>query len=109
MIGILAMTYHFFTLTHPMKAYWDQTLIAESDDVKVVEGDYFFPHESLKAEYFVPSTTRSMSPREGEAHYYDIVVGGAQNKDAAWFYPHPIRVPEITNYVAFWKGVQITE
>jgi uncharacterized protein (DUF427 family) len=50
-----------------------------------------------------------MSPREGEAHYYDIVVGGAQNKDAAWFYPHPIRVPEITNYVAFWKGVKITQ
>lgn len=92
-----------------MKAFWDETLIAQSNDVKVVEGDYFFPHDSLNKEYFVPSATRSISPREGEAHYYDIVVGGATNKDAAWFYPHPINVPEITNYVAFWKGVKFSE
>ena len=92
-----------------MKAFWDQTLIAQSDDVRVVEGDYFFPHESLNKEYFVPSSTRSTSMREGEARYYDIVVGGAVNKDAAWYYPHPLGAPEITNYVAFWKGVKITE
>ena len=77
--------------------------------VKVVEGDYYFPYASLKHEFFVPSATRSTSPREGEAWYYDIVVGGSVNKDAAWYYPQPIRVPEISGYVAFWKGIMVTE
>lgn len=90
-----------------MKALWDHTVIAESDDVKLVEGDYYFPSASLKQEFFIPSSTKSVSPRDGEASYYDVVVNGAANKDAAWFYPSPLKTQEIKNYVAFWKGIKI--
>ncbi len=91
-----------------MKAVWQDVVVAESDDVKVIEGDYYFPLDSIKKEYFVPSTTRSMSPREGEAHYYDIVISGAVNKDAAWYFPEPSpEAPEVAGYIAFWKGVKV--
>lgn len=93
-----------------MKAVWNNEIIAESDDTIVVEGNHYFPAGSIKKEFFVPSETHTVCGWKGTASYYDVIVGGEINKDAAWFYP--FTKPEaknIENYVAFWKGVKVTE
>jgi uncharacterized protein (DUF427 family) len=93
-----------------MKAIWNNTILAESDDTIVVEGNHYFPEDSIKKEFFAPSETHTVCGWKGTASYYDVVAGGATNKDAAWYYPDT--KPEakiIENYVAFWKGVQVVE
>lgn len=91
-----------------MKAVWNNQLIAESNETKIIEGNYYFPPESVKHEYFTPSDTRSTCHWKGEASYYTIVVEGEENADAAWYYPAPSEAAaEIKNYVAFWKGVEV--
>jgi len=93
-----------------MKAIWNHTLIAESNDTVVVENNHYFPPDSIKKEFFKESTTHTTCPWKGEASYYTIEVDGAENKDAAWYYPEVSELAKgIKDHVAFWKGVTITE
>jgi uncharacterized protein (DUF427 family) len=92
-----------------MKAIWNNKVIAESDATRVVEGNHYFPEESVNKEYLKPSRTHSTCPWKGEASYYSLDAGGKSNVDAAWYYPEPKEAAkEIKNYVAFWKGVSVT-
>lgn len=92
------------------KAMWKGATLAESREGLVVEGNYYFPPQSLKREYFKSSVTHTTCSWKGEASYYDIEVNGQVNKDAAWYYPSPKDAAKsITGYVAFWKGVQVGE
>jgi uncharacterized protein (DUF427 family) len=92
-----------------MKAVWHGKVLAESDNTQVVEGNHYFPRESVVAEYFKPSATTSVCPWKGTASYHTLVVDGAENRDAAWFYPEPKeKAANIKDHVAFWKGVEVT-
>jgi len=91
-----------------MKAYWNDELIAESDETIIIEGNHYFPPESIKKAYFQDSNTHTVCPWKGNACYYSIVVNGEENKDAAWYYPQTKPLAnQIQGYVAFWKGVEI--
>ena len=91
-----------------MKATWNDTVIAESDDTVVVEGNHYFPAESLRTDLVRPSAHRSICGWKGTAHYYTIVIDGAENRDAVWYYPSPIAGAEqVAGRVAFWKGVKV--
>ena len=93
-----------------MKAHWRNTTIADSETWIELEGNIYFPLSSVRQEYLVPSSTTTVCPWKGTAHYYDVVVAGEINKDAAWFYPDPMAVAEnIKNYVAFWRGVEVVD
>ncbi len=93
-----------------MRATWNGTVLAESDDTVVVEGNHYFPAGSVNREYFVDSSTHSTCPWKGEASYYSVQVGDATNTDAALYYPQPKdAAKEITDRVAFWRGVEITD
>lgn len=93
-----------------MKAIWNKEVIAESDDTIVVEGNHYFPANSINKEFFRPSETETICGWKGTASYYDVIVNGETNKDAAWYYPQPKdAAKEIENRVAFWKGVKVTE
>ena len=90
-----------------MKATWNNTVIAESNDTVVVEGNHYFPPESVNKEYFQESNSHTTCPWKGEASYYNVVVNGETNKDAAWYYPEPKEAAaEIKDRVAFWRGVK---
>ena len=90
------------------KAIWNDTLLAESDQTIVVEGNHYFPPDSLKTEFFEPSATTSVCPWKGTASYYSLQVGGQRNADAAWFYRSPKdAAKQIKDHVAFWKGVTV--
>lgn len=91
-----------------MKAIWNDKIIAESDDTLVVEGNHYFPAESIKKEYFKDSQTQSNCPWKGMASYYTVDVDGKENADAAWYYPSASELAKnIEGYVAFWKGVKV--
>jgi len=91
-----------------MKATWNNTVLAESDDTVVVEGNHYFPAESIHREHFRDSATHTTCPWKGIASYYDVVVNGEINKDAAWYYPKPKDAAKnIEGRVAFWKGVKV--
>ncbi|CAN5434045.1 DUF427 domain-containing protein [soil metagenome] len=91
-----------------MKAIWNNKILAESDDTVVVEGNHYFPENSINKEFFKPSETHTVCGRKGTASYYDVEAGGETNKDAAWFYPEAKdAAKEIENHVAFWKGVEV--
>ena len=93
-----------------MKAIWKNTVLAESLETKKVENNHYFPEDSINTEYFKPSSTHTRCPWKGKASYYNIEVDGETNTDAAWFYPEASHAAKpIENYVAFWKGVKITE
>ena len=93
-----------------MKAIWNGATLAESNDTVVVEGNHYFPINSIRSEYFHKSSTHSHCPWKGEASYYDIEINGQVNKDAAWYYANPSdAAKQITDRVAFWKGVEITK
>jgi uncharacterized protein (DUF427 family) len=90
------------------KASWGGKTIAESGATVVVEGNQYFPLESVKKEFLKPSSHTSECPWKGTAHYYHLSVGGLQNDNAAWYYPDPKpAATEVRNRVAFWKGVQV--
>jgi uncharacterized protein (DUF427 family) len=92
------------------KAVWNGVVLAESDQTVVVEGNHYFPPESVKMEYFRDSTHHTTCPWKGLASYYTIEVDGNRNENAAWYYPTPKdAAKQITGRVAFWKGVQVTE
>ncbi len=93
-----------------MKAIWNDTVIAESNDTVVVEGNHYFPPDAVKKEHLAPSETHTTCGWKGVASYHDVVVGGQVNKDAAWFYPDA--KPEAANVkgrIAFWKGVKVVD
>jgi uncharacterized protein (DUF427 family) len=91
-----------------MKATWKGAVLAESDDTVVVEGNHYFPMESIKRELFRESGTHTDCPWKGTASYYDVVVEGEVNKDAAWYYAQPKdAAKEIKDRVAFWRGVKV--
>jgi len=93
-----------------MKATWNGTVIAESDATRVVEGNHYFPLDAIKREYFNASSTTSICPWKGQASYYTIEVDGSRNQDAAWYYPTTKdAAAEIKGYVAFWRGVEVSE
>ena len=93
-----------------MKAIWNNAVIAESNHTHIIENNHYFPADSVHKEYLKSSDTHSTCPWKGEASYYTIEVDGKKNTDAAWYYPEPKEAAkEIKNYVAFWKGVKITE
>lgn len=92
-----------------MQARWNGTVIASSDDIVTVEGNAYFPADALVADCFQASAHRTHCGWKGEAHYYDVVVNGQVNGNAAWFYPDPKpAAAEIRGRVAFWKGVEVT-
>jgi uncharacterized protein (DUF427 family) len=91
-----------------MKAIWKNVILAESNRTIVIEGNYYFPPDSINREYFKESNTHTTCPWKGKASYYDVIVKGDVNRDAAWYYPEPKdTAKEISNYVAFWKGVEV--
>ena len=91
------------------KAVWNGVTIAESDDTVIVEGNHYFPRASVDAALLKDSATTSNCPWKGTAHYHSIVAGGAENRDAAWFYPDPkAAASEIKDRIAFWKGVTVS-
>ena len=93
-----------------MKATWNGVVVAESDATVVIEGNHYFPADSIKTEYFVPSDTHTTCSWKGVASYKSLLVAGQANKDAAWYYPEPkSAAKEITGYYAFWKGVKVTD
>lgn len=92
------------------KAVWNNTVIAESAETVMVEGNHYFPPNSISQEHFVPTQTETVCHWKGTASYFTLEVDGEQNKDAAWSYPEPKEAAEnIRGYYAFWKGVTVSE
>jgi uncharacterized protein (DUF427 family) len=91
-----------------MRAIWNDTVIAESDDTVVVENNHYFPADSIKREYFHENANHTVCPWKGTASYYDVKIGNDINPSAAWYYPDPSqKAREITGRVAFWKGIRV--
>ena len=92
------------------KAIWKATVLAESDQTRIVEGSHYFPSDALKKQYFRENDATTVCSWKGTAKYYDVVVGDDVNEQAAWYYPDPKEAAaEIKGYVAFWKGVRVEE
>ena len=93
-----------------MKAIWNNEVLANSNETIVVEGNHYFPPASLKLQFFKKSEKHTVCSWKGTASYFDVEVGGQSNKDAAWYYPEPRSAANnIAGFIAFWKGVQVTE
>jgi uncharacterized protein (DUF427 family) len=93
-----------------MRATWKGTTIAESDDTVVVEGNHYFPRESVRSELLQPSAKSTHCPWKGDASYFSLAVDGETNEDAAWYYPAPKdAAAQIKDRVAFWRGVEVSE
>lgn len=93
-----------------MRAIWNGAVIAESDDTVVVEGNHYFPVESVRQDLLRPSHTNTVCPWKGRALYYTVEVEGQRNTDAAWYYPQPSdAASEIADRIAFWNGVVVTD
>jgi uncharacterized protein (DUF427 family) len=92
------------------KAEWNGTVIAESDDTVVVEGNHYFPPASVRSELLQPSANTTFCPWKGTASYYSVAVDGEVNADAAWYYREPKdAAAQIKDHVAFWRGVTVTD
>jgi len=93
-----------------MKAIWNDTVLAESDATLVIEGNHYFPPDSIRRDFFGDAEKTTYCGRKGSANYYDITVDDEVNPAAAWYYPKPMEeAAHLRNYVAFWSGVQIVE
>ncbi|MCP2280541.1 Uncharacterized conserved protein, DUF427 family [Nocardia amikacinitolerans] len=91
-----------------VRAVWRETVLAESDDTVVVEGNHYFPADAVRREYFEPSEHHTVCPWKGTASYYTVTVDGERNPDAAWYYPTPKPDAEmVRDRVAFWRGVDV--
>ena len=91
-----------------IRAVWNGTVLAESEQTVELEGNDYFPLQSIRREFLSDSVTTTVCPWKGTAHYYTVTVDGQVNPDAAWYYPQPSsRAQQIGGHVAFWKGVQI--
>lgn len=92
------------------KAIWNNTVLAASDDTVVVEGNHYFPADSVRQQFLVPSEHHTWCGWKGQAKYFDVVVSDQTNHGAAWYYPEPYpAAAKIENHVAFWRGVRITD
>lgn len=90
------------------RAVWNRTVIAESDRTRVIEGNHYFPPESVRRDHLRESATHTTCPWKGAASYYDVVVGSDVNRDAAWYYPETKEAAnDIRGYIAFWRGVSV--
>lgn len=90
------------------RATWNGVVIAESDETVVVEGNHYFPLDSIRTEHFADNPAHTRCPWKGTASYFDVIVSGEVNSGAAWYYPDPSpAAADITDYVAFWKGVEV--
>jgi uncharacterized protein (DUF427 family) len=90
------------------KATWEGAVLAESNDTIEVEGNQYFPPESVRREHFQPSEHHSVCPWKGTASYFDVVVNGKKIPDGAWYYPEPSKAAgKIKNHVAFWRGIKV--
>lgn len=93
-----------------MKAIWNDSVLAESNQTIVVERNHYFPPDSIQPDYFQSSDTHTHCGWKGDASYYHVVVDGEVNQDAAWYYPDPKpAASEIKDYVAFWHGVKVEQ
>jgi len=100
-----------------MKAIWNDSTIAEAakEDLIFIEGNWYFPPNAIKPEYFTKNSEHTTCFWKGEASYYDVDVNGVKNESAAWYYPNPMEgsiekvKKDFTNYVAFWRGIQVQE
>ncbi|MDP4587881.1 MAG: DUF427 domain-containing protein [Flavobacteriales bacterium] len=93
-----------------MKAIWNKTVIAESDDTVVIEGNHYFPPSALKQEFFKSTDHHTVCPWKGTANYYSLEVDGKTNENAAWYYPEVSELAKgIKGRVAFWKGVEVVK
>ena len=93
-----------------IRALWNGEVIAASDDTVVVEGNHYFPIDSVRPELLQPSATTTTCPWKGKASYYTLIVAGKENQDAAWYYPEPsAKASNIKDRVAFWRGVKIED
>lgn len=91
-----------------VKAVWNGAVLAESDETVLLEGNHYFPPDSVNREYFRESKAHTLCPWKGVASYCDIEVDGQVNRDAAWYYPTPSKAAErIRDYIAFWHGVRV--
>lgn len=90
-----------------MKALWNGAVLAESDDTEIVGGKHYFPPDSIDYRYFKASDTHTSDPDRGLANFYTLDVAGKRLPDAAWFYPAPLDVDEITGYITFGTDVEI--
>ncbi len=91
-----------------MKATWNGKIVAESDKTVVVEGNHYFPPDSIHEKYFKQSDRHTVCPWKGRASYYDVVVDGKVSDGGAWYYPAPLpAVDKIRGYIAFWRGVNV--
>ena len=92
------------------KAVWNGVVLAESDDTEIVEGNHYFPPESVNMEHFKQSDHNTVCPWKGTASYFNVEAGGKVNENAAWYYPELKKAADqIKDYVAFWKGVEVKE
>jgi uncharacterized protein (DUF427 family) len=92
------------------KAMWENSVIAESDKTIEIEGNEYFPPDSINKEFFQPSEYHTVCGWKGKASYYDVVVNGSKNANAAWYYPDPMAAAkQIKGYIAFWHGVRVTK
>jgi uncharacterized protein (DUF427 family) len=91
-----------------VRATWNGAVLAESDQTRTVEGNHYFPPDSVNQELFTDSPRQTVCPWKGQASYYDVVVEGKENRAAAWYYPNPSpAAKEIRDHVAFWGGVKV--
>jgi len=91
-----------------VEARWNGKVIAQSDETVVVEGNHYFPADAVDASLLRPSSTTTICPWKGTAHYHSLAVDGAENKDAAWYYPETKEAANnIKGRIAFWKGVEV--
>lgn len=90
------------------KAIWNGEVIAESEETIVIEGNHYFPPETIRKDFFKESSTQSVCHWKGTAAYFNVVVNGKENVDAAWYYPETSDMAKgIKGYIAFWKGVEV--
>lgn len=93
-----------------MKAIWNGKVLAKSDNTVVIEGNHYFPIDSINKKYFVESESHTTCAWKGEASYFNIKADGEENKEAAWYYPEPSEAASvIKDRIAFWKGVEVKE
>lgn len=93
-----------------MKAIWNEVILADSDLTVVIEGNHYFPPESINRKFFTESSTHTRCGWKGIASYYTIKIEDDYNQDSAWYYPEPLdKARSIKNYVAFWKGIKVEE
>lgn len=93
-----------------MKAIWNDTVLADSENTVMVEGNHYFPPESIRWDLFEETKTTTVCPWKGSASYYSVVLADAKNRDAAWAYKDPKQeAANIKDHMAFWRGVEIVD